>query len=167
MSLPALLRIVGPPGSGKTLLIATLIEALRQRGHRVASAVVRAEGATVVTLPNGGRVTVSRVLSASELRDVAASLDPSIGLLLAEDFGEAGSPAIELSPPGGPAPITGEDDLLAMVSSMQVAGDFAVFGPGETHGLVDLIEERVLGKPLRASRQPKGRRGLFGRLRRG
>lgn len=167
MSPPALLRIVGPPGSGKTLLIATLTEALRQRGHRVASAVVRAEGLTVVTLPNGGRVTVSRVLSASDLRDIAASLDPNIGLLLAEGFEEAGFPAIELSSPGDRATITAADDLLALVASTQVGDDFAAFGPGETHGLADLIEKRLLATPYQPSESPKGRRGLFGRLRRG
>ena len=31
------LRVVGPPGSGKTLLIVSLVEALRSRDWRVAS----------------------------------------------------------------------------------------------------------------------------------
>ena len=165
MTPPALLRVVGPPGSGKTLLITSLTEALRQRGHRVASAVLREDAATVITLPNGGRVTVSRVLTASELSAVAASLDPHIDILLAEGFEDSGTPAIELSTPNSPAPITPAPDLLAVVSSTQVAGDFAVFGPGETHGLTGLIEERIVGIAARPSAAQGRLRGLFGRLR--
>ncbi|MBM4435552.1 MAG: hypothetical protein FJ028_10760, partial [Chloroflexi bacterium] len=40
-SVPAVLRVVGPRGSGKTLLIVSLVEALRWRGYRVATAVRR------------------------------------------------------------------------------------------------------------------------------
>jgi molybdopterin-guanine dinucleotide biosynthesis protein len=165
MPAPVLLRVVGPPGSGKTLLITSLTEALRQRGHRVASAVLREDAATIVTLPNGGRATVARALSALELPGVAASIDPHIDLLLAEGFEAPGSPAIELSPPGSPPLVTLSADLLAVVASTQVAGDFAVFGPGETHGLADLIERRLLGRPD-TSPGRRGLRGLLGRLHR-
>jgi molybdopterin-guanine dinucleotide biosynthesis protein len=161
-----LVRVVGPPGSGKTLLITSLTEALRQRGHRVASAVRREDAATVITLVNGGRVTVARPLSAVELREVAASLDPNVDLMLAEGFEDAGFPAVELAPPGGPALITPDPELLAVVAPAQVAGDFATSGPGETRGLADLIEERVIGVPHAAGARSSGLRGLLGRLRR-
>jgi molybdopterin-guanine dinucleotide biosynthesis protein len=166
MTQPALARIVGPPGSGKTLLITSLTEALRQRGHRVASAAVREDGtATVITLPNGGRVTIERVLVGFEVRDVAAMLDPNIDLLLAEGFEDAGIHAVELSPEGGSALTTAPSDLLAVVASTQVAGDFATFGPGETHGLAALIEQRVFGLPPPGEPGSSKFRGLLGRLR--
>ncbi len=167
---PAVLRVVGPPGSGKTLLITSLIEALRQRGLRAASAIVREDaGATVITLPNGGRVTIERVLAAFELRDVSAMLDPNIDVMLAEGFTDAGFLAVELAPPAGAAHdaalTTEAADLLAVVASTQLAGDFATFGPGETHGLVDLIEVRLLGRQPKRDEPPDKPRGLFGRLR--
>lgn len=167
MSTLPLLRIVGPPGSGKSLLITSLTEALRQRGHRIASAVVREDAtSTVITLPNGGRVTIERMLVAFELRDVAAMLDPNIDLMLAEGFEDAGFPAVELSPPGGPALATAAADLLAVVASAQLAGDFSTFGPGETNGLADLIEARLLGVDGGDAGGSSGLRGLLGRFKR-
>jgi molybdopterin-guanine dinucleotide biosynthesis protein MobB len=159
---PAALRVVGPPGSGKTLLIVSLVEALRSRGYRVAT-VVRREAiestlidadaarqldagaaATVIVLSNGGRVTLERSLALPGLNSVVASIDPSVDLILAEGFEDAGYPALELSPPGAPALVTGPDDLIAVVSSEEIAGAFATFGPGETGGIADLVEERLL-----------------------
>jgi molybdopterin-guanine dinucleotide biosynthesis protein len=173
VSAPPLLRIVGPPGSGKSLLITSLLEAFRQRGRRVAStttrlAVTGPEGATVFALPNGGRVTASRILNAREQIEVATSMDPNLDLLLAEGLEEAGVPAVELTLSADGVPATAADDLLAVVTSEQVTGDFAVRGPGETHGLADLIEQRLLGvvppPPTPAADAPH--RGLFGRFRR-
>lgn len=160
--MPAVLRVVGPPGSGKTLLIVSLVDALRQRGHRVAS-VVRREAieaadidpraprqldagvsATVVVLASGGRVTLEQMMELPALRDLVASLDPMVDLLLAEGFDDAGYPAVALVPADGPAPAVAGEDLLAVVSSEEMRGTFAVFGPGETNGLADLVAERLL-----------------------
>ncbi len=162
----AVLRVVGPAGSGKTLLIVSLVEALRTRGYRVAT-VVRREAiesalldadaarqldagaaATVIVLSNGGRVTLERTMALPGLKSVVASIDPSVDLLLAEGFDDAGYPAIELSPPGAAALATSGDDLFAVVSSEEIAGAFATFGPGETGGVADLVEQRLLdGRP--------------------
>ncbi len=161
--MPAVLRVVGPPGSGKTLLIVSLVEALRRRGHRVATAVRReaieapdldAEGAraldagataTVLVLASGARVTLERAVELPALGDIVASLDPQVDLLLAEGFEDPGYPAIELAPPGGPGPATDESDLLAVVASDEIAGAFAKFGPGETNGVAELVEQELLG----------------------
>ena len=61
------LRVVGAPGSGKTLLIVSLVEALRSRGHRVATVAPRRDGATLIVVSNGGRVTMQRVLPIAEI----------------------------------------------------------------------------------------------------
>jgi molybdopterin-guanine dinucleotide biosynthesis protein MobB len=158
----AVLRVVGPPGSGKTLLIVSLTEALRSRGYRIATAVERtqidlpaldeeisrdlAAGAvsTVVVLSGGGRVTLEHQLPLNNLRSVVASMDPSVDLLIAEGFPDDDYPAVEISPPGSPALMTSADRLLAVVSSEDIQGAFAQFGPGETQGIADLVEERLL-----------------------
>jgi len=162
--MPAVLRVVGPPGSGKTLLIVSLVEELRTRGYRVASAVRRqpikapkleadasqhldaGAVATVVVLASGGRVTLERPLELPALRDVVASIDPQVDLLLAEGFEDGGYPAVELSPPDGLPHSTNAEDLLAVVASQEVLGAFASFGPGETSGLAGLIDKRLLGE---------------------
>ncbi len=157
------LRVVGPPGSGKTLLIVSLVEALRSRDWRVATAVRReaiesslldadaskqldaGAAATVIALANGGRVTLERAMPLPGLSSVVASLDPSVDLLLAEGFEDAGYPAVELLAPGDHTIETAESDLLAVVSAEEMAGTFATFGPGETNGLADLVEREILG----------------------
>ena len=142
------LRIVGPPASGKTLLITTLVEALRRRGHRVASAAPRpgrTGGATVITLASGGRVTVERALPLAKLRALVAQLDPRADLLLAEGCDEAGAPAVALSADGAPGRVPPDPELLAIVAAGALADDFARFGPGETRGLAELVERELLG----------------------
>lgn len=156
------LRVVGPPGSGKTLLIISLVEALRARDWRVGT-VVRREAietaifdsevsrqldagaaSTVIILANGGRVTLERIMPLPSLSAVIASLDPGIDLLLAEGFEDSGYPAIELlTSEDQPTTIT-DPDLLAVVSAQEFAGTFATFGPGETNGLADMIEREIL-----------------------
>lgn len=161
----ALLRVVGAPGSGKTLLIVSLVEELRGRGYRVASAVRRGgieahnidpdaaahldagAAATVIVLASGGRVTLEQVMPLPALSDIVASLDPQIDLLLAEGFADAGIPAVELAPGGSREALTTDaDDLLAVVSSEELRGSFARLGPGDTNGLADLVQERLLGE---------------------
>ncbi|MGE0228257.1 MAG: molybdopterin-guanine dinucleotide biosynthesis protein B [Dehalococcoidia bacterium] len=166
MSRPALVCIVGPPASGKSLLIVSLTEAFRQRGRRVASAVVRDASTTVATLPNGGRVTVARAFAAGELPSFMRALDPNVDLLLAEGFSGLGLPTVEISEGGGGMPATPRQDLLAVVSSARLIGDFAVFGPGETGGLAELIEARVLDTRKREPPPASRRRGFIDRLRR-
>ena len=159
----AVLRVVGAPGSGKTLLIVSLVEELCRRGYRVASAVRRdaveprdidpdaaahldaGAASTVVVLASGGRVTLERTMPLPALREIVASLDPQVDLLLAEGFADAGYPAVELARPDDEPPTTAPDDLLAVVSGEELRGSFARVGPGETGGLADVVQERLLG----------------------
>lgn len=165
------LRVVGPPGSGKTLLIVSLVEALRARDWRVATAVRReaieaslldldvsrqldaGATATVIALANGGRVTLERSMALPGLSSVVASLDPSVDLLLAEGFEDAGYKAVELLAPGDSTIETAEADLLAVVAAEEIAGTFATFGPGETNGLAELVEQEILGAEPEVSMQ--------------
>ncbi len=162
--MPNVVRVVGPPGSGKSLLITSLVEALRSRGYRLATVVRRerfevslmdvtaaehqAAGAaiTVIALSTGGRITIERPVQTGDLGALVGSIDPSVDLVLAEGFDDAGYPAIEIAPPGGPPLSVAESDLLAVVTSAEIAGAFARVGPGETGGLTDLIERDILGQ---------------------
>lgn len=143
---PPLLRVVGPPGSGKSLLITSLVEALRSRGHRLATVVRRDERTTVIILSHGGRVTLERPMDLDALRGVIAGVDPAVDLVLAEGFEGAGVPAIELRLPDHAA-MTAPGDLFAAVDAAEVIATFAKHGPGETNGLADRIEREFLGAP--------------------
>lgn len=160
--MPNVVRVVGPPGSGKSLLITSLVEALRSRGYRIATVVRRdrfelplvdvtaaehrnaGAAITVIALSTGGRITIEHAVEAADLATLVGSIDPAVDLVFAEGFEDAGFPAVELAPPGGPALQTSEDDLLAVVSSAEIAGAFERVGPGETGGLADLIEREIL-----------------------
>lgn len=155
------LRIIGPPGSGKTLLIVSLTEALRSRGHRVASIAPRRNGATVLVLSNAGRVTLEQPLPLTRLQTVAPSLDPSVQIILAEGYAapeDTAFPSITL----GEAT---DASAIAHVTTEEIEALFARLGPGETNGLVDLVETRVLGLPPREV-VASGWRGLLRRWRR-
>jgi molybdopterin-guanine dinucleotide biosynthesis protein MobB len=156
------LRIVGPPGSGKTILIVSLVEALRSGNYRIATAVKReaiesprldpdvsrqlgaGAIATVIALSNGGRVTLERIMSLPGLASIVASIDPSVDLLLAEGFDDPGYPAIELLALGDTTITTPDIDLLAIVTSNEILGAFETFGPGETNGVAELVEREIL-----------------------
>lgn len=167
----AILRVVGPPGSGKTLLIVSLAEALRSRGHRVATVVRRLlpgrEAATVIVLSNSGRVTNEQLLTLERLRALMPSIDPSVDIILAEGYDDAAFPAIACVPRGGDH----SGDAIAFVVTEEIAATFARLGPGDmgdTNSLIDLVEHRVLGLPPREVAPPSrtgGWRGVLRRLR--
>lgn len=149
---PALLRVLGAPGAGKTLLIATLVEEFRGLGHFVATSAPRGEAATVITTSSGARITAERPLTAEELCSLVGSVDPRAALLLAEGLDAPGLPAIEVLAPGA-HPSTPPADLVATIASTEVA-------PGTTGPLAALIERRI----LRGEPPEPPRRGLLGRL---
>lgn len=167
---PPVLRIVGPPGSGKSLLITSLVEALRSRGHRLATVVRRDERTTVIILSHGGRVTIERPMDLEALRGVIAGVDPAVDLVLAEGFADAAVPAVELRLPDHAA-MTASGDLFAAVDAAEVIATFAKHGPGETNGLADRIEREILGVhpwhehaaapsvPAEGASEPSGRLG--------
>ena len=55
-------------------------------------------------------------------------------------------------------------DVLATVASEDIEATFARLGPGETNGLVDLVEREVLGIAREPSKASLPRRGLIARL---
>lgn len=149
----ALLRVMGAPGAGKTLLIATLLEEFRTLGHFVATSAPRGEAATVITTSSGARITAERVLSAEELCRLVGSIDPRAALLLAESLDAPGQPVVEVVPTGA-QPTTAPADLVATIATAEVT-------PGTTKPLAALIERRIIrGEPP----EPPQRGGILGRL---
>jgi len=164
-----LLRIVGPSGSGKSLLITMLVEALRSRGHRIATVTRRADAITVISLSTGSRVTLEQHAGFSALRSIVGAIDPAVDLVLAEGFEDPGAPAIEVRPHGAAPATVDARDLVAVVASDELAAAFAQSGPGDVFGLADRIEQVLFGiePPLAPEEpEPRPRRGFLSRLRR-
>jgi hypothetical protein len=132
------------------------------RGRSVRPELVEGRGsdATVITMSNGGRVTVERALGVNALRILIPQVDPRAALLLAESLAAPGTPAIELVPPGA-KPTTPRADLVALVSP-QPSRDIATFGPAQTAGLAELIHSTVLNP----QHERRKRGGLLGMLQR-
>lgn len=163
---PPVLRVLGPQIPARNLLVIALVEALRARGLRTATAELLADGRASLTLPSGGRVTPAPgsapLEGAAALASFVASLDPRADLVIAEDHEEPGVPAVELTAPTGDAPgaAVAPDDLLASVEAERLERDFTARGAEAVADLAALVEARL----LRGEAAPEGR-GLLARLR--
>ena len=161
------LRVLGPQIPARNLLVIALVEALRARGVRTATAELLADGRASVTLPSGTRVTPASggmaLASAADLAAFLASLDPRTDLVLAEGYEEPGVPAVELTAAAaageGDAGSVVAADLLASVEAARLERDFTERGAEAVADLAALVEARL----LRGEAPPDG--GLLARLR--
>lgn len=161
---PPVLRVLGPQLPARNLLVIALVEALRARGLRSATAELLADGRASVTLPSGGRVTPAPgavpLDGAPALSAFVASLDPRTDLVIAQDYEQPGSPAVELIGGEGGADLMAEDDVIASVDAAQLQRDFTARGADAVADLAALVEARLLG----GEAAPEGG-GLLARLR--
>ena len=179
---PPVVRIVAPPPSSAALLIVTLLEALRARGYRTATAERRPAGGLSITLASGGRIGVERSVAAGELGAFVAGLDPRADLVLALGFDDAADgaadgalPTIELtdSAQGGVGGQGGK--RLATVAEAELTASLQTAGRSSiVDDLAALLDARLLGGSAGearggapTARRPPGRLrgGLLGRLR--
>lgn len=146
--MPVLIRVVGPPGSGKSLLITSLADALRARECRSASVVEREGGATVITISTGSRVVLEQPVAGERIVSVVASIDPGVHVVFAEGYEVEGAPVIEVRHAGSPD--GGGPGSFATVSSEALATAFAASGPrGEAvAALADRIARELLGRGI-------------------
>ena len=162
---PPVLRVVGPQIPARNLLVIALVEALRARGLRTATAELLTDGRATLTLPSGTRVTPAsagmELASAADLAAFVASLDPRTHLVIAEGYEQRGVPAVELTAAAeaGEQPVA-TADLLASVEAARLERDFTAQGAGAVAELAELVEARL----LRGEAAPKGG-GLLARLR--
>ena len=169
-STPPVVRLDAPPDSAASLLTATLVEALRARGYRTASAERRPGGRLAVTLPSGGRVGVEREVAESDLGAFVAGLDPRADLVFAFGYEEPSTP-----PPTAIVLSAGREELAA-VDPAELDPSLQTGGPSPVvENLASLLDARVLGGGDELSggderaEESSGRglgarvRGLFGR----
>jgi len=162
-SIPPVVRLDAPADSAASLLTATLVEALRERGYRTASAERRPGGRLAVTLPSGGRVGVEREVAEADLGAFVATLDPRADLVLAFGFEDPSTPpptAIVLMSGGAHLATVDADELTL---SLQTGGPSPV-----VERLASLLDERVLGGEAPADvggGEKSSGRGLWARVR--
>lgn len=166
---PAIVQVVGAPGSGKSLLITLLTEALIARGIRPATAerICREDSAgTVIGLAGGGRISAERVLPIQQLRRLVGQLDPRAAIILAERYEEVDIPAIAI---GDPHPNL-TNAVIWRVEPETVI-EWWERGPESAAPLAELIERLVIGRTpaetfemSAATRGPHRRRGILGWL---
>lgn len=147
-NLAPVLRVVGPPGAGKSLFITSMQEALRHHQVRSASVVSTAPGITTIVISNGGRSTLERDLPLSYIPQVISWIDPTVRIILAEAYDEPGAPAVEVRPTGAlPHPIP-DAERFAVVDADALAQHFAQDGPGYTAGIAErIVTEWLHQKP--------------------
>jgi len=139
-STPPVVRLDAPADSAASLLTATLVEALRERGYRTASAERRPGGRIAVTLPSGGRVGVEREVAEADLGAFVAGLDPAADLVLAFGYEDPSS-----SPPTSIVLHAGGEEL-ATVDTGELTPSLQSGGPSPVvEGLASLLDARVLG----------------------
>ena len=140
-SIPPVVRLDAPTDSTVSLLTATLVEALRARGYRTASAERRpGGGGLAVTLASGGRVGVERDVAEADLGAFVAGLDPRADLVLAFGFEDPSTPpptAIVLMSGGAHLATVDADELTP---SLQTRGPSPI-----VEDLASLLDARVLG----------------------
>lgn len=170
-ALAPLVRIAGPPGAGKTLLITALTEAFRARGVRIASAERRPDGVTAFVLSNGGRATLEGGQPLDRLPTVLRALDPAARLLLVEGYPAPLdgllTPTVEVLMWGVGAD-TPRAALVATVDGAALLRQFQRTGPkdaGLAAEVADAIQARVLGQALR-TKTPETGSGVAGMVRR-
>ena len=140
-SIPPVVRLDAPADSTVSLLTATLVEALRARGYRTASAERRPGGAGLaVTLPSGGRIGVERDVAEADLGAFVATLDPRADLVLAFGYEDPSTP------PPTAIVLTSGGTQLATVDAAELTSSLHSMGRSQVvDDLAALLDARVLG----------------------
>jgi molybdopterin-guanine dinucleotide biosynthesis protein MobB len=157
---------IGKKKSGKTTVVLGVVDELRRRGYRVAvlkhdthgfeidvpgtdSYRFRQLGAEVVGISSPDKyvwqVTVKEEPSLGELvRQIREPVD----LVITEGFKRQDAPKIEVSRRARSTELVSTPDELIGITSDQPFPDYPVpqFALGDSQGLADLIEERILGQ---------------------
>lgn len=157
------LAVRGAAGSGKSMLISALADALRGDGVRLVTAeAVTAhppdrpaadpptsppDHATVLTLPGGGRLTLNEAPPLPQLRQIAASAEPHATLLLIEEPPGTilDAPSIEIGDAGA-APGGAERAVLATLTPAQVHAAFDAVASGQPAAVLAPLLSRIEGE---------------------
>ncbi|MQC25337.1 MAG: hypothetical protein DWG77_00050 [Chloroflexi bacterium] len=145
------IRVVGPPGSGKSLFITSLQQALRTLGVRSAAVVpigdpASGTAAISVAISTGSRSTIDREVPLGYLTTVVGWIDPGVEVVLAEDYVEPGAPALEVRPADAAPFDIADAERFAVINPEEIAERFAADGPGYTAGVAERIVRELLGR---------------------
>ncbi len=162
--MPPILSIIGKSGSGKTTLLEKLIPELKRRGYRIGTIKHtvhdidldskgkdswrhKAAGAETVLLAAPHGVSLVKDMQAYELNDLAIYFD-DIDLIITEGFKRGNRPKIEIfrTAVHRKPLLSGQPDLIAMVTDSKAERDVPVFGLEDVTGLADLIEENLISR---------------------
>jgi molybdopterin-guanine dinucleotide biosynthesis protein MobB len=158
----AVVSVVGHANTGKTTLIAGIINSLAARGYRVAAVKHAAHGyeidnrgkdswqffqagANRVVVVGPESLTVHTRHDAEPTLAELAGMIEDVDLILAEGFKSQPGPKIEVLRQGfSERRLSLGSDLAAVVSDMPVGNDVPVFRPDKIEPLSDFIESRFL-----------------------
>ncbi len=159
-----ILSVVGRSDSGKTTLLEKLIPELKRRGYRVATVKhhvhpgfeidqpgkdtwrhAQAGSDHVIIAAPDKVASIRRVDREPTLDEIAAGIT-DVDIILTEGYKRAGKPKVEVvRSDRSREPICTPDELLGLATDTQLDLDVPQFGLDDVAGLVDLIEQRLLG----------------------
>ncbi len=159
------ISVVGRSKSGKTTLLEKLIPELKRRGYRVATVKHHAHPGIAFDRPGKDTwrhaqagsdhvviaapdqvVSIRRVAREPTLDEVVATIQ-DVDLILTEGYRRADKPKIEVVRAARSVePLCAPQELLALVTDVDLPWDVPRFGLEDVSGLADLVE-RFVGQP--------------------
>jgi molybdopterin-guanine dinucleotide biosynthesis protein B len=163
--------VVGRSKTGKTTLLEKLIPELKSRGYRVGTIKRHSHpgldfdvpgkdswrhaqaGSEHVVVAGPDKIASVRVLERELTLDEAAATISGVDIILAEGYKRSDKPKIEVvRAERSVEPLCTADELLAVVTDVELTLATPRFGLDGVTGLADLIEARVLGAPHQTGR---------------
>ncbi len=165
MAIPVI-SVVGKSDTGKTTLLEKLIAELKRRGYRVATIKHDTHGfdvdrpgkdswrhaqagSDVVVISGPNRLALIEKREQEMALDEIVSRLTNVDIILTEGYKRGDKPKIEVSRrEKGSELLCTEEELLAIATDQPSEMNVPQFSLDDAAGLVNLIEERFLAKPL-------------------
>jgi molybdopterin-guanine dinucleotide biosynthesis protein B len=160
--MPMIISVVGKSQSGKTTLIEKLIPELKKRGYRIGTVKHtfhgfdmdkkgkdswrhKAAGAETVVVVSKGKIAMVNNENCETLSGLEKYFD-DMDLIITEGFKRKNRPKIEVCRSArNKKPLCKENDnLIALVTDMDINLNVPTFGLEEIEALADLIEKKYL-----------------------
>jgi len=162
-SSPPVVCFVGRSGSGKTTLLEKLIPQLKQKGYRLAT--IKHHSHPGIDIDKPGKdtwrhaqagsdhvviaapdqiATIQKLDAPRSLDEIAAGIT-GVDLILTEGYKRSNRPKVEIVRSArGTDPICTADELLALVTDVDIAIDVPQFGLDDAAALADFLEYHFL-----------------------
>ena len=162
--LPPIVSVVGKSGTGKTTLMVRLIAELKRRGYRVGTVKHdvhgfdidtpgkdswrhAAAGSDVVFVASPQKLAMVRSLDSEWSIDEIAGMCADVDIVLTEGYKRGDKRKIEVSrKEKGIELLCDSSELIAIAADQPFGVDVPQFDLNDSEGLVDLLEEVVMGK---------------------